>query len=567
MDSARIALDRLYREHKHHVFNYLSRLTRDRELAQDVTQQTFLKAFADPNIHALESPKAYLFTIARNTLYDEWKRKKEALLADGDDERALEMADDPMETPHEQAAALDLRGKVEAAIGLMRPKFRELMLLRYGEDLSIEEIAAVTGRGVSDVKVNLHRARLAFDKDFTALMYSRVAGARGKCEQIARLLAPYEDRELPEGRIQIVNDHLDTCALCADDAEQMKKRRELFVAIPLIPAPLALDRAIEESLVGQAAKTVSTTGNTVTATATKAIVAQSLALKIAAVTAIAVAVGTAGYWFIGRQVMPPAPSPETAVTTEIATVESGKAVPAAPADAAEPSAGEPGPAAPARRERKPGEPRPWWMWDGPPLSAEVVRKDTFDGGSETRDTQYLSRAGARQETDMPGMGKLISIVNSKFGKVWMLDPQRRVYLEDELDAAGKLKKYEHIFGEDTGNRPADGVTSDTVLDDVPCHGYDQKAPRGEETVSGRKTLVWHCRHSTALVSLTQWYDPEWKIVLRDRSGSHTSELRNLKLGEQPPSLFELPAGYRKVEPSQFLPNMPVADVDRRERRP
>jgi RNA polymerase sigma-70 factor, ECF subfamily len=295
----RATLERLYREHKDHVFNYIARLANDRELARDVTQQAFLKALNDPAIVNLESPKAYLFTVARNTLYDEWKRKKEQPLAEGEEERVHEIPDDPMDTPHERAASEDLRGKVEAAIGLMRPKYRELMLLRYGEDLSIEEIAQVTGRGLSDVKVNLHRARLAFDRDFTALMYSRVARARGKCAEITTLLAPFENRELPAEQIKVVDQHLVSCKLCADDAGEMKKRRELFIALPLLPAPLALDQAIQQALV-PGAKSAAAAGGAKTA-------ASGAMAKLAAAIGIAAVLAGGGYFLSkNRAGAPPA---------------------------------------------------------------------------------------------------------------------------------------------------------------------------------------------------------------------------------------------------------------------
>jgi RNA polymerase sigma-70 factor (ECF subfamily) len=314
-DRNRVALERLYREHKDHVFNYVARLANDRELARDVTQQAFLKALNDPAVAGLESPKAYLFTVARNTLYDEWKRKKERLLAEGEEERVREMPDDPMDTPHERAASEELRGQVESAIGLMRPTYRELMLLRYGEDLSIEEIAKVTGRGVSDVKVNLHRARLAFDKDFTALMYARVARTRGKCEEIGRLLAPYEDREMPAEQIKVVDEHLSACKLCAEDAGEMKKRRELFVALPLIPAPLALDQAIQHAI----APAAHTTGSGTAAGSAARTAAEGTVTKIAAAVGVAAVLAGGGYWAMkNRAAVTPTEPPRTATADHTA---------------------------------------------------------------------------------------------------------------------------------------------------------------------------------------------------------------------------------------------------------
>ena len=315
VNSNHTTLDRLYREHKDHVFNYLARLTCDHELARDVTQQTFLKLLTDPNAANLDSPKAYLFTVARNTLYDEWKRKKERLLEDGEEEQVNAMPDDPLQTPQEKVATADLRDKVEAAIGLMHPKFRELMLLRYGEDLSIEEIAQVTGRGLSDVKVNLHRARLAFDKDFTALMYARVASARGKCEEMTALLAPFEERELPADKIKAVDQHLVSCKLCADDAGGMKKRRELFIALPLIPTPHALDQAMQDTLTAALPEPTSAavTEGTAAKTATS-----SITLKLVAATSIVAVLAGGIFYLVKNKTVVPADTPRTGTSQRAA---------------------------------------------------------------------------------------------------------------------------------------------------------------------------------------------------------------------------------------------------------
>jgi len=71
-----LIIECLYRDHKDHIYNFLARMANDPELALDITQQTFVKALSDKNIHQVENPKAWLFTIARNTLYNEFKRKK-----------------------------------------------------------------------------------------------------------------------------------------------------------------------------------------------------------------------------------------------------------------------------------------------------------------------------------------------------------------------------------------------------------------------------------------------------------------------------------------------------------
>jgi len=189
--------------------------------------------------------KAYLLTIGRNALYDEWKRKKEIRLSP-DESATHEPVDDPLDRPLQQVAQADMQNNVESAITLMPPRLRELMILRYTEDLSIKEIAQITHRTESDVKVSLHRGRIRFERDFENQMYSRVAKSRDRCDELNRLLAPYEDTELPAETLKIIDKHLASCDICEQDKQAMKRQRELFAALPLIPAPLALDERIAE---------------------------------------------------------------------------------------------------------------------------------------------------------------------------------------------------------------------------------------------------------------------------------------------------------------------------------
>jgi RNA polymerase sigma-70 factor (ECF subfamily) len=513
----RATLERLYRDYKDHVFNYIARLANDRELARDVTQQAFLKALADPAVVNLESPKAYLFTVARNTLYDEWKRKKEQPLAEGEEERVHEIPDDPMETPHERVASEELRSKVEAAIGLMRPKYRELMLLRYGEDLSIEEIAQVTGRGLSDVKVNLHRARLAFDKDFTALMYSRVARARGKCEELTTLLAPFEERELPAEQIKVVDQHLVSCKLCADDAGAMKKRRELFIALPLLPAPLALDQAIQQSLTS-AAHTAGT--GAVTGGATK-IAAKGAAAKLAAAVSVAALLAAGGYLVMQHR---------------------AGLVPVEPVRTSTPD--RPAPVEPSSLAGEPARSATEFGWRGPPVVGTFQTYSRTQSADRMTGKFYVSREGFRSEMPMP-TGRLITIQNSKAGKCWYVDDAKKIYMETSVNQ--KTGECPSFMGE-----AMDANAEKSPAGGVPCEGYAKKSSLGEDTVAGRAVEKWSCSGGQGISSATQWHDRKLKFLLKEEmSNGDIMEFREVSETSFAASLLEVPMGMKRVSAEEF----------------
>ena len=74
---------------------------------------------------------------------------------------------------------------------------------------------------------------------------------------------------------------------------------------------------------------------------------------------------------------------------------------------------------------------------------------------------------------------------------------------------------------------------------------------GNETINGRQTEKWvmqQTRPDGNSEKTFQWYDPVLGIIIKEvMSGGFTRELRNIKLGKQPVSLFEIPAGYKKIE--------------------
>jgi len=287
MDKNKI-IERLYLEHKDHVYNYLARMANDPELAMDVTQQTFMKALSDKNFAQVTNPKAYLFTIARNTLFNEFKRKKATSLDAIEEAGNFEVVDEN-EAVHEETELQDLQAKIEKSIKRMPAKVKELMILRYTEDLSIKEIAAVTGRTLSDVKVNLHRARIKFESSFTNEMYAKVAASRDQCDTLTTLLAPHTNSEIPESHLQIVDKHISACKICSEDAEELKRTRVLFNLGALIAAPYILNEMMSEAIASElnlmtssssTSVTVNSVGKTAASSATQSAATKIVATKI-----------------------------------------------------------------------------------------------------------------------------------------------------------------------------------------------------------------------------------------------------------------------------------------------
>ncbi len=160
------SFDQIYDEYKTGVAQYIYHLVGDREQADELTQDTFLKAFrALPKMDSNLKVSAWLYRIATNTAYDALRRRK--LIAwlpwqDLDHEPAdVESAD-----PQVRYGTAEL---VRATLARMPQHYRAALLLYTQEGFSYSEIAKALHIAESGVKMYLSRARQSFRNHYRAL--------------------------------------------------------------------------------------------------------------------------------------------------------------------------------------------------------------------------------------------------------------------------------------------------------------------------------------------------------------------------------------------------------------
>ena len=170
---ARTGSEKAYRElldrYQRPVFSLVYRMVRDRELAEDLAQETFVKVF---NHLDRFNPKykfsSWIFKIASNLAIDTL-RKREPHTVSLDGSRHAQTPDEVEatritveskdENPEEFLEAKELGQEIERAIGRLRADYRTAILLRHVEGRSYEEIAEVMGVPLGTVKTFIHRAR------------------------------------------------------------------------------------------------------------------------------------------------------------------------------------------------------------------------------------------------------------------------------------------------------------------------------------------------------------------------------------------------------------------------
>jgi RNA polymerase sigma-70 factor (ECF subfamily) len=159
----------LVRRYERPLFSLLYRMVRDRELAEDLAQETFVKA-----LNAIESYRpefkfsSWIFKIANNAAIDHLRRRElDTLSLEGSphaetpeavEATALQIGD-RQESPLEEVEARELGGEIEAAIARLRPEYRSCILLRHVEGRAYEAIAEILGLPLGTVKTYIHRAR------------------------------------------------------------------------------------------------------------------------------------------------------------------------------------------------------------------------------------------------------------------------------------------------------------------------------------------------------------------------------------------------------------------------
>src|SRR5262245_15411153 len=148
------AVEGLYHEHRRPLLAYLARLVDDHEAAEDLCQETFLKALRSWARHdPAASPVAWLYRIATNTAYDHIRRRRRAALAPLVEVDRLAQANAPR---------LDESDGVRRALAQLPARYRVPLLLHTCAGHSLQEIADALGCSHAAVKMRLLRARERF---------------------------------------------------------------------------------------------------------------------------------------------------------------------------------------------------------------------------------------------------------------------------------------------------------------------------------------------------------------------------------------------------------------------
>jgi RNA polymerase sigma-70 factor (ECF subfamily) len=161
-----VAFERLYARHRGRLYHFLLRQLRNGALADDVFQDIWQRVIAAREDWTPEASFAsWLYRIAHNRLADHWRALQYRPPApENADERTARIPDP--DTPERTLSEFEQRRTIQLALDELPEEQREVILLRLEQELTLEEIGAITGVGRETVK---SRLRYAMDKLRTRL--------------------------------------------------------------------------------------------------------------------------------------------------------------------------------------------------------------------------------------------------------------------------------------------------------------------------------------------------------------------------------------------------------------
>ncbi len=217
------------------VLNYVYRTVSDRQVAEDVTQDAFIRAHQ--RIDQLGPPwdfKSWVYRIAGNLAVDHLRGTKRFV----DVEEPEEMSGPPStRRPAEKRVQRDQdRSDVQATLALLPTTFRQALVLREINELSYDEVARAMEVTYDNARQLVHRGRLKFRQAHGLRMLA--ASGAAACRELDDLISAALDGELGTAERRAVKQHIRDCEHCKETERDLKKVAALVAGlVPILPTP------------------------------------------------------------------------------------------------------------------------------------------------------------------------------------------------------------------------------------------------------------------------------------------------------------------------------------------
>lgn len=161
--------------YQHKLYQVCYRMLGNKQESEDIAQEAFVRAYM--NLHTFDQKRKFstwLYRIATNLCIDRIRKKKpdyyldaEVAGTEGFDMYSQIAADDQL--PEEQLEQMELQDRIQYEIGRLPDKYRSVIVLKYIEELSLQEISEILDMPLGTVKTRIHRGREALRKQLNNL--------------------------------------------------------------------------------------------------------------------------------------------------------------------------------------------------------------------------------------------------------------------------------------------------------------------------------------------------------------------------------------------------------------
>lgn len=161
--------------YQHKLYQVCYRMLSNKQEAEDIAQEAFVRAYM--NLHTFDQKRKFstwLYRIATNLCIDRIRKKKpdyyldaEVAGTEGLDLYSQVAAEDQL--PEETLVQMELQERIQYEIGRLPDKYRSVIVLKYIEELSLQEISDILDMPLGTVKTRIHRGREALRKQLNNL--------------------------------------------------------------------------------------------------------------------------------------------------------------------------------------------------------------------------------------------------------------------------------------------------------------------------------------------------------------------------------------------------------------
>lgn len=144
----------IYDQYVERIYRFIVLKVEAQEVAEDLCSEVFLSVFGEFQKGSIENIQAFLYQVARYTIADHYRQKANMRIVPIEETEELFGEDSLFD---DVAVRSDME-EIRRAIGLLRDEYQNFIIWRYLDELSIPEIAKITGKTEGSVRVGVHRA-------------------------------------------------------------------------------------------------------------------------------------------------------------------------------------------------------------------------------------------------------------------------------------------------------------------------------------------------------------------------------------------------------------------------